>query len=112
MKKVLNVPKFANEDEERDFWSRIDLSEYYEASDMRAVSFPDLKPTTTPISIRLPNYTIALVKERANAMDIPYQSLIKQYIAQGLNIRIKAPPDQTLNSKPACPDHIGEILNT
>ena len=84
MKKALKLPKFKNEDEERDFWSKIDLSEYYEPSDLRPVSFPNLKPTTTPISIRLPNYTIASVKERANAMDVPYQSLIKQYIAQGL----------------------------
>lgn len=84
MKKPLKVPKFNNEDEERDFWSKLDLSEYFEASDFEPVSFPNLRPSTTPISIRLPNYTISSVKERANSMDVPYQSLIKQYIAQGL----------------------------
>lgn len=84
MKKPLKLPKFRNEDAERNFWSKIDLSEYYEPSDMVPVSFPNLKPTTTPISIRLPNYTIVSVKEKANAMDVPYQALIKQYIARGL----------------------------
>jgi len=84
MKKKLILPKFKNEDEERDFWSKIDLSEYYEPSDLVPVSFPNLKPTSTPISIRVPDYLINRVKEKANAMDIPYQSLIKKFISDGL----------------------------
>lgn len=58
MKKALKVPKFKNEDEEREFWSKIDLSEYYEPSDLEPVSFPNLKPTSRSISIRLPEYLI------------------------------------------------------
>ena len=84
MKKPLNVPKFKNEDEERKFWWNLDLSEYYEPSDLEQVSFPNLKPTTRPISIRLPVYMVNRLKEKANAINIPYQSLIKQYITQGL----------------------------
>jgi len=84
MKKPLKLPKFKNEDEEREFWSNLDLSKYYEASDMVSVSFPNLKPTSKPISIRLPEYMINRVKERANSMDVPYQALIKQYIKKGL----------------------------
>ena len=87
MKKELKLPKFKNEDEEREFWSKVDLSDYYEASDMVPVSFPNLKPTSRPISIRLPEYLINNVKEKANAMGIPYQSLIKQYIAKGVGSR-------------------------
>jgi len=83
MKKPLKLPKFKNEDEEREFWSEIDLSEYYEPSDMERVSFPNLKPTTRSISIRMPEYLIMRVKEQANALDIPYQTLMKQYIAKG-----------------------------
>jgi hypothetical protein len=45
MKKQLIVPKFKNEDEERDFWAKLDISEYLEASDFHRVSFPNLKPT-------------------------------------------------------------------
>ena len=84
MKKELKLPKFKNKDEEFKFWSDIDLSEYYESSDMVPVSFPNLKPTSKPISIRLPEYLISSVKEKANAMDVPYQSLVKQYIAKGV----------------------------
>ena len=84
MKKPLKLPKFKNEDEERDFWSELDLSEYFEPSDFEPVSFPNLKPTTRSISIRMPVYLINRVKEKANALDITYQSLIKQYINQGV----------------------------
>lgn len=84
MKKKLKLPKFKNENEEREFWSNLDLSEYYEPSDMVPISFPNLKPTTRPISIRLPNYMINRLKEKANAIDVPYQALIKQYIQKGL----------------------------
>lgn len=84
MKKPLKLPKFKNEDEERDFWDKIDLTDYFEPSDFRPVSFPNLKPTTKPISIRLPEYMIMRLKERANSIDVPYQALVKQYISQGL----------------------------
>ena len=84
MKKQLNVPKFKNEDQEREFWSKIDLSEYFSADDFNSVSFSDLKPTSRPISLRLPEYLFVRLKERANELKIPYQSLIKQFIARGL----------------------------
>lgn len=84
MKKKLILPEFKNEDQEREFWSKIDLSEYYDSDDLVPVSFPNLKPTTRPVSIRLTESMIDRVKERANAIDIPYQSLIKQYIDRGL----------------------------
>ena len=84
MKKPLKLPKFKNEDEEREFWYKLDLSEYFEPSDFERVSFPNLKPTSRSISIRIPNYLINRVKEKANEINIPYQSLIKQYIAKGV----------------------------
>ena len=77
MKKPLNLPDFKNEDEERDFWANINLADYYEPSDARAVSFPNLKPTTRPISIRLPEYLLNRIKAKANSMNIAYQALIK-----------------------------------
>lgn len=84
MKKKLILPKFKNEDAERDFWAKIDLSDYYEPSDMVSVSFPNLKPTSRPISLRIPEYLIDRVKEKANAINIPYQSLMKLYIEKGV----------------------------
>ncbi|OGH15251.1 MAG: hypothetical protein A3H50_03560 [Candidatus Levybacteria bacterium RIFCSPLOWO2_02_FULL_37_10] len=83
MKKKLELPKFKNEDEEREFWWNLDLSEYYESSDLERVSFPNLKPTTRSISIRIPEYLLDRVKEKANEINIPYQSLIKEYIKKG-----------------------------
>lgn len=84
MKKALKVPKFKNEAEESEFWVKLDLTEYFEPSDFHPVSFPNLKPSSTPISLRLPDFQIADVKERANAIGVPYQSLLKQFIAEGL----------------------------
>ena len=82
MKKPLKLPKFKNEDEERNFWAKIDLTDYFEPSDFEPVSFPNLKPTTRSISIRLPEYLIDRLKEKANEINIPYQSLIKSYLKQ------------------------------
>lgn len=84
MKKQLNIPKFRNEDEEAEFWSNLDLSKYLEPSDFERVSFSNLKPTTRSISIRIPEYLLNRLKERANEINIPYQSLIKEYIKRGL----------------------------
>lgn len=84
MKKLLKIPKFKNEDEEREFWWKLDLSEYFEPEDFEPVSFPNLKPTTRSISIRIPEWLINRVKEEANSINIPYQSLIKQYIQKGV----------------------------
>lgn len=84
MKKPLKLPKFKNENEERKFWNKTDLSDYFEASDFERVSFPNLKPTSRPISIRLPEYLLNRVKEKANEINVPYQSLIKEYIKKGV----------------------------
>ena len=72
------------EEEERNFWARIDLTDYFERKDFQSVSFPNLKPSSRPISLRLPEPMILRLKERANERRVPYQSLIKQYIAEGL----------------------------
>ena len=82
MKKPLKIPKFKDEDQERDFWSNIDLGDYLEPSDFVRASFPNLKPSTRSISLRLPEYIIDRTKEKANALDVPYQTLMKQFIAK------------------------------
>ncbi len=88
MKKPLKLPKFKNEEEERKYWWNLDLSGYFEPSDFKkGVTFPNLKPTTTPISIRIPKYLLNRVKEKANELAMPYQSLIKQYIQKGVMAR-------------------------
>lgn len=84
MKRPLSIPKFKNEDQERKFWSKLELAEHFEVSDFESISFPNLKPTTRPISIRIPVSVLNRVKERANETNVPYQSLIKEYIREGV----------------------------
>ena len=84
MKKKLKAPKFRTENQERAFWSRVDLSKHFEPKDFKPVSFPNLKPTSTSISLRIPNYILFRLKERANALNVPYQTLMKQYISKGV----------------------------
>ena len=84
MKKNLKVPKVKSEDKERDFWAKVNLADYYEHSDFEKASFPNLKPTSHAISIRIPDHLLTRLKERANEMNVPYQSLIKEYVAEGV----------------------------
>ncbi len=77
------IPEFKTEDEEREFWAEHDSTEYLDWSKAERVSFPNLKPSTKTISIRLPGFLLSRIKELANERDIPYQSLMKYYLAQG-----------------------------
>lgn len=85
MKKKLVIPKFKTEDEERDFWAKQDLTDNFEAKDFEKVSFPNLKPTSRSISIRIPETMLYQLKVKANKANVPYQSLIKSYIAMGVS---------------------------
>ena len=83
MKKQLKeIPKFKNEDEERDFWAKADSSEYFDFSRPIKVSFPNLKFSTQTVSIRLTQSLLNALKELANKKDVPYQSLMKIYLAE------------------------------
>jgi len=84
MKKQLKIPKFKSEDQEREFWSKVDLTDYFDSKDLQSVSFPNLKPSSRSISIRLSEPMLLRLKERANERHVPYQALIKQYIAEGI----------------------------
>lgn len=85
MKKLKRAPKFKNEAEEAKFWLNADLTEYVDFDKAERWIFPDLKLTSKPITIRLQEGLLARVKMKANAMDMPYQTLIKQYIQRGLH---------------------------
>lgn len=84
MKKLKKLPKFKNEDEEREFWDTHSSVDYFDWSKAQHVVFPNLKPTSRSISLRIPEYLINYVKVEANKIDVPYQSLMKIYIAQGV----------------------------
>ena len=83
-KKFKQIPKFKNEDEEREFWATADSTEYFDWSKAKRVVFSNLKRTKKPISLRISTSLLSQVKSIANKKDIPYQSLIKQYIAEAV----------------------------
>ena len=76
------IPKFKNEIEEAVFWSSHDSTEYIDYSKAKRAAFPRLKPSTRTISIRLPESLIEHIKQLANKRDVPYQSLIKIFLAE------------------------------
>ncbi|MBV9217527.1 MAG: BrnA antitoxin family protein [Acidobacteria bacterium] len=78
------VPKFKNEDEEREFWAIHSPLDHFDAKKWRRVNFPNLKPSVRSISIRLPEGMIGSLKTLANSYDVPYQSLIKILLAKGI----------------------------
>ena len=83
-KKLKSIPIFKNEDEERDFWATHDSSDYFDWSKARHVIFPNLQLTKKPISLRVTTSLLAKVKMIANRKDMPYQTLMKQYIEHGV----------------------------
>lgn len=83
MKKVNQVkpiPKFKNEDEEREFWATHDTTEYFDTEKPVEFDLSDLKPSTRPITVRLPESMLADLKMLANKKDVPYQSLLKIFL--------------------------------
>ena len=79
---IKTIPKFLDEDEERAFWAVQDSTEYVDWSKGTRASFPNLKPTLKTISLRLPEALIADLKTLANKRDVPYQSLLKVFLAE------------------------------
>lgn len=80
-RELKEIPTFESEDLEREFWAEADSTEYVDWSKARVVRFPRLRPSTTAISIRLPDSLLADLKILANERDVPYQSLLKMYVA-------------------------------
>ena len=76
------IPKFNSEAEERRFWEARDSSAFVDWSKAERVRFPNLKPSTTSISLRLPVALLERIKVAANKRDVPYQSLIKTWLAE------------------------------
>lgn len=76
------IPRFESEAEERAFWESHDTADYVDWSRARTAIFPDLKLSTETISLRLPAGLLAGLKILANKRDVPYQSLLKVYLAE------------------------------
>ena len=89
-KKINRIPKFKNEDEERNFWATHDLTDYLDQLEPVELDLSKLKPSTESISLRLPAYLLKRIKELANKRDVPYQSLIKIFLAERVERELKA----------------------
>lgn len=83
------IPKFENEDEERRFWSEHDSTEFVDWSKARRGVFPNLKPSTKTISLRLPKSMLEQLKLLANRKDVPYQSLVKVFLSERIELELQ-----------------------
>ncbi len=79
------IPKFKNEAEEQSFWEKHDSTEYVDWKKAKRVRFPNLRPSTTTISIRLPLPLLEGLKVLAHKRDVPYQSLLKVFLSERVN---------------------------
>ena len=87
MNKKKKIPKFKNEAEERAFWESHDSTDYMDWNEAKPASFPNLKPSTKTISLRLPEGLLDRIKIEANKRDIPYQTLIKVWLSEDVETR-------------------------
>jgi len=78
------LPIFTSQEEERDFWATHDATDYVDWSDAEQVLMPNLKPTLKTVSVRLPEFLLDSIKVLANKRDVPYQSLIKILLVEGV----------------------------
>ena len=84
MKKPLKLPDFKNEDEVEKFMETTDFSEYLEPSDLKKISFPNLKASKRLLSLRVEESLVEKAKQKAEKLHIPYQTLMRQILHKGL----------------------------
>ena len=89
-KALKRIPRFESEDEEREFWAAHDSAEYVNWRAAGGVRLAKLKPTTRTISIRLPETMLEDLKVLANKRDVPYQSLLKIYVAERIEEELRS----------------------
>jgi len=91
MNKKRKIPRFRTEDEEREFWSRNDSAELLDWKKARRVTLPNLEPSVKTISLRLPESMLEELKRLAHKYDVPYQSLMKIYLAEKIQQEQRKP---------------------
>ena len=91
IKKLKTIPIFSSEDEEREFWETHDSMEYVDWNRAVTTTFPNLKPSTKTISIRLPESLVDSLKVLAYKQDVGYQSLIKMLLSEHVSRELASP---------------------
>jgi predicted DNA binding CopG/RHH family protein len=89
MKNTAKITTFNSITEEKAFWEKTDSADFVDWSTSKAVNVPHLKPTLKSISLRLPEMVIEELKILANKRDVPYQSLLKQFVCERLAQELK-----------------------
>lgn len=84
------IPRLKSEAEEREFWAKADSADYIDWSEAKRIVFPNLKPSLRTISLRLPESMLEELKLLANKHDVPYQSLIKLFLAERIEKELKS----------------------
>jgi len=97
--KKKNIPKFKDEAQEREFWQSHDSTDYIDWDSAERVILPKLKPSLKTISLRLPENLLNELKLLANKKDVPYQSLLKMFLAERVQAELKKLVHNTLKNK-------------
>jgi len=84
-----SIPKFKTEEAQRKFWAEHDSTEYVDWSQAKRAMFPNLKPSTKTISLRLPQTMLEEIKLLANKRDVPYQSLMKVFLSERIESELE-----------------------
>lgn len=84
MSKLKKLPVFKTETSENIFWQKHDSADHIDWSKAKKAAFPNLKPSVKTISLRLPEHLLNAIKILANKEDVPYQSLMKMLLAEGI----------------------------
>jgi predicted DNA binding CopG/RHH family protein len=90
------IPRFKSEDSERNFWAHEDSADYVDWKKSVRATFPNLKPSTTTISLRLPESLLADLKVLANKRDVPYQSLLKVFLSEKIQEELSPKKSQAI----------------
>ena len=88
--KKKQIPKFRSEDQEREFWSNADSADYLDWDEAKRIVLPNLKPSQKTISLRLPEMMLVQLKVLASMRDVPYQSLLKMFLAERIEQEFKS----------------------
>lgn len=84
------IPKFTSETEEREFWATADSTKYVDWKKAKRMVLPSLKPSLKTISLRLPESMLEELRLLANKRDVPYQSLLKMFLAERIEKELKS----------------------
>ncbi|MBE3603638.1 BrnA antitoxin family protein [bacterium] len=88
------IPRFKNEEAEREFWAKHDSADFIDWRRAKRVTLPNLRPSSQTISLRLPKPMLARLKLLANKRDVPYQSLLKMFVAERLKRELELPNEE------------------